>query len=266
MRKSTERADRYQWPLALAVLALLADLALAIAPARRRVVGAAMVGAAVGACGGGAIASWRGERLYADGEFAASSAAFEQALRADSTPAHAFKAGNALYRMRRYEDAAKRYRLTLSGTPALRQRGAFNLGNALLRAAENAPERPELLQGSIRAYEEALRLAPSDADAKWNLEVALRRLADDRTSGGSPGRTRNADYGRGNMSSSGYEGNPEAAVGAMAGGGFGSAEGESAEELDVEQARRLLDAVQREQLQTHEGRRMPDQRAGERDW
>jgi Ca-activated chloride channel family protein len=266
MRKSTERADRFQWPLALAVLALLADLALALTPARRRVVGAAMVGATVGACGGGALASWRGERLYGDGEFAASSALFEQALAADSTPVHAFNAGNALYRMRRYEDAAKRYRLTLAGKPDLRQRGAFNLGNALLRAAENAPERPELLHASIRAYEEALRLAPSDADAKWNLEVALRRLADDRTSGGSPGRTRNADYGRGNMSSSGYEGNPDAAVGAMAGGGFGSAEGESAEELDVEQARRLLDAVQREQLQTHEGRRMPDSRAGERDW
>jgi Ca-activated chloride channel homolog len=265
-RKTTERADRYQWPLALAVLALLADLALALAPARRRMLGAAMAGAAAGACGGGMLSSWRGERLYADGEFAASSAAFEQALRADSTPAHAFNAGNALYRMRRYEDAAKRYRLALNGTPELRQRGAFNLGNALLRAAENAPERPELLHGSIRAYEEALRLTPSDADAKWNLEVALRRLADDRTSGGSPGRTRNADYGRGNMSSSGYEGNPDAAVGAMAGGGFGSAKGESAEELDVEQARRLLDAVQREQLQTHEGRRMPDSREGERDW
>ncbi len=265
-RKAPERADRYQWPLALAVTALLADLLLVVAPARRRVVAAAVVGATAGACGGGALASWRGEQLYADGEFAASSAAFEQSLAADSTPVHAFNAGNALYRMRRYEDAAKRYRLALAGTPELRQRGAFNLGNALLRAAENAPERPDLLRGSIRAYEEALRLAPSDADAKWNLEVALRRLADDRTAGGSPGRTRNADYGRGNMSSSGYEGNPDAAVGAMAGGGFGSAEGESAEELDVEQARRLLDAVQREQLQTHEGRRMPDQRGGERDW
>ena len=52
----------------------------------------------------------------------------------------------------------------------------------------------------------------------------------------------------------------------MAGGGFGSAEGESAEELDVEQARRLLEAVQREQLQTHEGRRSKEARSGERDW
>jgi len=52
----------------------------------------------------------------------------------------------------------------------------------------------------------------------------------------------------------------------MAGGGFGSAEGESVEELSAEEARRLLDAVQRQQLTSHEGR--PKQRGpqGERDW
>ena len=267
-RKSPERADRFQWPLALAVVALLAEMVLAGARGRRRMAAgaAAITVAMVSGCGRGTFEGWRGERRYADGDFAAASAAFERALAADSTSRHAFSAGNALYRMRRYEDAAKRYRLAVAGLPELRQRGAFNLGNALLRAAENAPERPELLLGSIQAYEAALRLSPADADAKWNLEIALRRLNDDRRSGGSPGRTRNADYGRGNMNSSGYEGNPDAAVGAMAGGGFGSAEGESAEELDVEQARRLLEAVQREQLQTHEGRRMKDPRSNERDW
>jgi Ca-activated chloride channel family protein len=267
-RKSPERADRFQWPLALAVAALLAELVLAGAwPRRRMAVGAAaIVALMMSGCGRGTFEGWRGERSYAAGDFATSSAAFERALASDSAPRHAFSAGNALYRLRHYEDAARRYQLAVVGSPDLRQRSAFNLGNALLRAAENAPERPELLFGSIRAYETALRLNPSDADAKWNLEIALRRLTDDRRSGGSPGRTRNADYGRGNMNSSGYEGNPDAAVGAMAGGGFGSAEGESAEELDVEQARRLLEAVQREQLQTHEGSRLKDQRSGERDW
>ena len=262
-----ERADRFQWPLAVAVVALLAEMALAGARRRRLTVGAAAVtAAALAGCGRGTIEGWTGERRYASGDFAESSAAFEKALAADSTPRHAFGAGNALYRMRHYEEAAKRYRLAAAGPAELRQRTAFNMGNALLRAAENAPERSELLYGSIRAFEEALRLDPTDADAKWNLEVAVRRLNDDRRSGGSPGRTRQADFGRGDMNSSGYEGNPDAAVGAMAGGGFGSAEGESAEELDVEQARRLLDAVQREQLQTHEGKRAKEDRRGERDW
>ena len=67
------------------------------------------------------------------------------------------------------------------------------------------------------------------------------------------------------MNVPGYEGNPDAAVGAMAGGGFGSAEGESVEELSEEEARQLLDAVQRQQLTTHEGRpsqRGPTRRTG----
>jgi Ca-activated chloride channel family protein len=264
-RKSPERADRFQWPLAAAVIALLAELALATLGRRRRLtVAVAAVTAVAGGCARGTLDEWAGERRYATADFQGSSAAFERALAADTTPRRALGAGNALYRRKHYEEAAVRYRLA-ARSPSLRQRGSFNLGNALVRAAENSPERPDLLRGAIRAYEEALRLDPTDVDAKWNLELAVRRLTEDRRSGGSPGRTRQADYGRGDMNSPDYEGNPDAAVGAMAGGGFGSSEGESVEELDAEQARRLLEAVQREQLQTHEGRKMPEG-SRERDW
>ena len=68
------------------------------------------------------------------------------------------------------------------------------------------------------------------------------------------------------MDDPGYEGDREAATGAMAGGGYGSAEGESAEELTASQARQLLEAVQREQLQSHEGRRGRWGETGARDW
>ena len=49
-------------------------------------------------------------------------------------------------------------------------------------------------------------------------------------------------------------------------GGFGSAEGESVEELTPEEARRLLEAVQRQQLTSHEGRRNKQSNTGDRDW
>jgi hypothetical protein len=62
------------------------------------------------------------------------------------------------------------------------------------------------------------------------------------------------------------EGNDQAVVGAMAGGGYGSVEGESAKELTEEQARRLLESVQREQLQTHEGRPNGKGKPGGKDW
>ncbi len=348
-RKSAERADRFQWPLALAVAALLGDLALAGLAARRRrrtLLGAgalrpgshgagshkpgsqgpgsqgpgsqgpgsqepgsqelgsqglgareagshasgsqgavARAGAgptpaggrsvasvvmllmlAIAGCSRGSLDARKGGRLYASGDFAASAKALDQALAADTTPVRAYNAGNAYYRMRRYEGAAVRYRLAAAGPPAVRQPSVYNLGNSLVRAAEEAPERGQLLLDAIAAYEEALRLNPSDRDAKWNLELALKRLEEDRMAGGSSGRGRAADYGRGNMNVPGYEGNPEAASGAMAGGGYGAGEGESVDELDADQARQLLEAVQREQLASHEGRRSPEGGTGDRDW
>jgi Ca-activated chloride channel homolog len=279
-RQFTERADRFQWPLALAVAALLADLAIG-ARARRRsrlAVGSASPRRALAAalvpllvilgngCARGALEARKGERLYAAGDYRGSAQALDRALAADSTPERAYNAGNAYYRLKRYEDAAVRYRYS-AAERSLRQPSVFNLGNSLVRAAEDAPERSgELLLGAIGAYQEALRLDPADRDAKWNLEIALKRLDEDRTNGGSSGRGRNADYGRGNMNVPGYEGNPEAASGAMAGGGYGAGEGESVEELDADQARQLLEAVQREQLASHEGRKVGAGEGGGRDW
>lgn len=62
------------------------------------------------------------------------------------------------------------------GAPALPPRTLqaawYNLGTARLAAGEAA--------GAVAAFEEALRREPSDADAKYNLEVALRRLEEER--------------------------------------------------------------------------------------
>jgi len=282
-RKSAERADRFQWPLALGVLALMADAALGRRRGRGRVVVPAPAVTRAGAraaavlvvlvstlamssCSRGALDARKGERLYAAGDFAGSAQALDRALAADTTSMQAFNAGNAYYRMKRYETAAARYRVAAAGPPPVRQQSVFNLGNALVRAAEEAPERGRLLLDAVAAYEEALRLDPGDQDAKWNLELALKRLDEDRTSGGSSGRGRAADYGRGNMNVPGYEGNPDAATGAMAGGGFGAGEGESADSLDPEEARQLLEAVQREQLASHEGRPSPKGSTEGRDW
>lgn len=207
----------------------------------------------------------RAERLYEQGQFREAQAALQQAIEAGSDPALHLANGNALYRLRRYDDAAKSYRESLA-VPRLRQRSYYNLGNALVRVAEEAAEKDEPLRQAIAAYEEALRLEPADSAAKWNLEIAVVRLGDERDSGGSSGRGRSADYGRGNMNVPGYEGNPEAAVGAMAGGGYGAGEGESAEELNEAQARQLLEAVEREQLTSHQGRQAGSRGQGQLDW
>jgi tetratricopeptide (TPR) repeat protein len=207
----------------------------------------------------------RGERLYAEGHYRESYAAFQRALQAGGDPSLHYSLGTALYRMHRYEEAARSFREVV-GIPRLSQPGYYNLGNSYLRASEDAPDPDGLLRGAITAYEQALKIDPADSAAKWNLELAVRRRGEDRESGGSPGRGRSADYGRGNMDVPGYEGNQEAAVGAMAGGGYGAGEGESADELSETQARQLLDAVEREQLSSHQGRPSLSGGSGQKDW
>ena len=261
-RKTSERADRYQVPLALMVLLLVGAEALTASGVRRSLAAhGVMAVLLLLSCS----PARRGERLYHQAKYPEAYAVFRRGLERDSSARLAFDAGAALYRLERYDEAVAAFRQA-ARTPELRQRSLYNLGNALVRSAEERPGEPAPLLDAVAAYEEALRLAPGDAEARWNLEVALRRLGDDRTSGGSSGRGRNADYGRGDNNVPGYEGNPDAAVGAMAGGGYGSAEGESAEELTADEARRLLEAVERQQLTAHEGRRSSRGPTGARDW
>jgi len=285
-RKTRELADRYQWPLALMVVLLVwAELssraqqpssrarrpssrAQRLSSRAQRGILPAQTGS-LAALGMTALLSCsplhRGERLYHEARYPEAYDVFRRGLERDSSARLAFDAGAALYRLERYDEAVGAFRQA-ARTPEIRQRSLYNLGNALVRAAEERPGEPAPLLDAVAAYEEALRLAPADAEARWNLEVALRRLGDDRTGGGSSGRGRNADYGRGDNNVPGYEGNPDAAVGAMAGGGYGSAEGESAEELTADEARRLLEAVERQQLTAHEGRRSSRGPTGDRDW
>jgi tetratricopeptide (TPR) repeat protein len=216
-------------------------------------------------CSPGLQEARKGERLYQQGNYPRAYEAFQRALDDSHEPALHYDLGVVLYRLKRYENAAKSFRES-AGVPHLRQRSLYNLGNTYVRLAEEAPEKDEPLRQAIGVYEEALRLDPSDTLAKWNLELALQRRGADRESGGSSGRGRSADYGQGDMNVPGYEGNPEAAVGAMAGGGHGAAEGESAEELTEAQARALLEAVEREQLSSHEGRQAPEGGAAQMDW
>ncbi len=239
-RKSNERADRYQWPLGLALMLLVgAEMGFvsrsrrAGAPARDVGSGTVPGGSPRPPAPGGKAAmaplmvalamlslscspAHRGERLYHQGKYPEAYGVFRQALERDSSARLAFDAGSALYRLERYDEAVAAFRQA-SRTPDLRQKSLYNLGNALVRSAEERPGEASPLLDAVGAYEEALRIAPDDAEARWNLEVALRRLGDDRTSGGSSGRGRAGDYGRGDNNVPGYEGNPDAAVGAMAG-------------------------------------------------
>ena len=293
---ATEPVERYQWPLAAAILCLLLDLFLggrsgkrtAEPPNRRTVpppnrpiaqlpsrqgaspprVPAALfpfIVLALLSCSTSQRQVAKGQQLYDQGKYLEAYEAYQAVLRQQGGSDLRYNAGNALYRMKQYNEAAKTWRDALTGAPdQLRHETYFNMGNAFVRADEDANALSGYLERAIDAYEEALRLNPADQDAKWNLEIALARRGDPGQDG-SPGRGGRADYGRGS-NEEGYEGNREAAVGAMAGGGSGGDEGESVEEMDPEQARAMLEAIERQQLSTHEGRRAKSTGQGDRDW
>jgi len=100
-----------------------------------------------------------------------------------------YNAGTAALQARRFdvargalEEAAK------SLDPDLRYRALYNLGLLGLLAAEaDSTKRQEILGQAADRLREALRLQPSSARAKWNLELAERRQPPPPPSGGGGG-------------------------------------------------------------------------------
>jgi Ca-activated chloride channel family protein len=187
----------------------------------------------------------------------------------DRSARASYDVGNALYRLARFSEALTQYRAALGGPPAVRARAYFNLGDVYMHVADGASDKKPALGAAINAYEDALALDPGDVDAKWNLELALRRLQDEQTRFGK-GPHREGDWGGGNLTKSGYAGAPQGGAGATQGGGFGAPEsGEPAQQITQTEARRMLDEIQRAQLTGQLGA-PPPRGAGstshERDW
>jgi Ca-activated chloride channel family protein len=68
--------------------------------------------------------------------------------------------------------------------PEIRFRARYNLGLLELRlAVRDARNETEHLEEARRHYREALLLKPDDADAKWNLELAIQMLPPEGSSG-----------------------------------------------------------------------------------
>ena len=183
-------------------------------------------------------------------------------------PVLLYDAGDALYRLGRYEEAAESFRGALGGPAGLGARTYYNMGTAYLKAAETEPDRYGALLRAVGAFEQALLMKPHDGDAKWNLELALRRLAVEEAQR-SPGPTHRAGWGTGNCGKSGCGGQGgQSVAGAHAGGGAGAGHGQAAPRLSETEARQLLRAFQREQLKRHGGLSTENRGRilGDRDW
>jgi Ca-activated chloride channel family protein len=81
-----------------------------------------------------------------------------------------FNLGNALYKQGKYEEARREYEQALMKAHETDQKSGalYNIGNAQMQTQQYAD--------AVKSYIEALKLNPSDVDAKHNLSYALARL------------------------------------------------------------------------------------------
>jgi len=121
----------------------------------------------------------RGNRLFHEGDMARAADVYTRNGGASGDEQAAYNLGTALL----YLDADSAGTL-LTGSAQVddleaRQRGWYNLGFAQLVAADGSSQ-PDTamarLLSSVRSFRAALRLDPTDQDARWNLALAVRRL------------------------------------------------------------------------------------------
>ena len=180
--------DRFQWLLAVALIALMAEPLIA---ERRRAVRsggelAALLLVGLAFAAGPSLAQQavpqadtvdeptpteQPARRYGDPWEAYEAGAYDQAVQGfidrqverPDEPALGLNLGSAYFGMRDYERADQAFgQAALAADPTLRQQALYNLGNSAYRQGR--------LEESVALYQTALELDPDDEDAKFNLE------------------------------------------------------------------------------------------------
>jgi Ca-activated chloride channel family protein len=175
-----EYKSYFQWLLAIALLLLLIEFFLPerrkkamIKPAQYIV----LMGLLLGSIPLRSIAQKEnalirsGNRYYKEKQMDQSQKAYQEAVRqAPNNPTANYNLGNTQFRKNNYADAAKSYDASIgnSADSAMREKGLYNKGVAMVKQQK--------LQESIDAWKDALKIDPSDVEARENLQKALLEL------------------------------------------------------------------------------------------
>ncbi|GBC60097.1 hypothetical protein DENIS_1041 [Desulfonema ishimotonii] len=164
--------DRYQWALALGVLALLAEIFLTtgrpLHPSLKKIGVPVFLLCLLLAPPAEAGGMRDGLAAYEKGDYENALKCFIDAqLDAPDDPRVLYNLGNTYYRLGDYEAAARNFRAALrSEDPKLKHRSLYNLGNANFRSQQ--------FDKAIENYTEALKFVPDDLQAKQNIEFVKK--------------------------------------------------------------------------------------------
>lgn len=118
-----------------------------------------------------------GNRLFQQGKYQDAEKAYVDAqLEAPGRPELLYNLGNTLIKQKKYEPAIQSLRQAAGKAGrGLQASSWYNLGNAFYESGN--------LQDAAQAFVQALRINPSDRDAKHNLELTLRRMKEQKQDG-----------------------------------------------------------------------------------
>lgn len=181
--------NRYQWPLALAVLLLVAEPFLNERRRRDRdgTRSAARLGVILAALllsptRASAASAGDAARLYEDENFEAAIEAYQELVEDADDPRLDLNLGSAAYRAGAFSDAAGAFARALRAEDqTLREQAFYDLGNAQYRIGEETVETsPQetiaAWEQAVAAYDEALSLDENDEDARFNRDFVQRKL------------------------------------------------------------------------------------------
>lgn len=181
--------DRYQWFVALAMIALMVELFLSSGRKRRVMMFLILLPLAAHPVEAGHLKD--GQVFYEKGEY-------EKALNRyiDAQLEHPEKAeilyniGNTYYRLGNFQAAYDHFKQAVqSENVSLKQKSLYNLGNAGVRRG--------MLEDAVKNYSAALKIDPRDEQAKQNLEF-VKRMIEQRKKEQPPGENSNERENRDN--------------------------------------------------------------------
>jgi len=186
--------QQFYWPLAIAILLLLAEMFLPerIRPSRRSTTGPGTATAAVillmvglgssRACAGSADAL----RAYRAGNFTNALAEYQNlAPQHTNDLRYVFNAGTAAYRATNYDEAFNDFKIVAAAPDLkLQQQALYNLGNTQYRMGELKFEPSSVSLDNVesawkeasQSYAHAVQLNTNDVDAVYNLNFVQQQL------------------------------------------------------------------------------------------